>query len=106
MQWPPTVDAKYKAKTTTPANARTTISPIPQARKLARNLGGPNIANIAMVTVMVYNSDIAVLMVTIRPNLAKSCIWVRHKGIAARIVVMAELIMDMPICDIAALALH
>ena len=42
------------------------------ARKLARNLDGPKILSIAMVTVMVYNSDIAVLIVTIRPNLAKS----------------------------------
>ena len=67
-----------------------------------RNLAGAIPRSSAIHMVRVKNMDTAVLMATIWPNLANSCIVVKHNGNEATIVVMAELSMDEPMCETAA----
>ena len=72
----------------------------------ARNLTGDIKHSKATQIVSVKKIDTAVLIARIWPNLANKRIVVRHKGIDATIVVMAELRMAVPMWDTAANVLH
>lgn len=67
-----------------------------------RNLTGAIKRSKATHVVRVKKIDTTVLMARICPNLAKSCMVVRHRGMDATTVVIAELRIAVPIWEMAA----
>ena len=88
--------ATNKPRVASPKNTTTTKAAIKCDFHLPWYRIGPSILKKLTHTVSVYRIDIAVLMAKICPNFAKSWMAVRHRGIAAIRVVIAELKMETP----------